>query len=200
MVMILLSAFQYSLHSLLLSNNRTEYHLILYQRQTETAMNGFQSSKTSRLGLILLFLLLLPTLVSSFLIQTGRTRCCSVRIFSPPLRLVDDDQEVIFGSSGVLDTADTSADSSLMKSLQNRQKTLKQGTGKRYVTRTQKGFLNVHYEPTDPHDTNNVVGNLEEGQIVTSTGPTRGSWVPHDGGGWSISKYGGFTWLEPIDE
>jgi hypothetical protein len=112
---------------------------------------------------------------------------------------VDDDQEVIFGSSGVLDSTEETY-TSLMESLQKRQVALKQGIGKRYVTRTQLGFLNVHYEPTNPHDTDNVVGRLEEGQIVTSTGPKRGFWIPHDGGGWSISKYGGFTWLEPIDE
>jgi len=123
-----------------------------------------------------------------------------VSLRPPPLRLVDDDQELLFGSSGVLDTADAVDDSSIIKSFQQRQKALQQGIGKRYVTRTQKGFLNIHYEPTDPHDIDNVVGQLEEGQIVTSTGPTRGFWVPHDAGGWSISKYGGFTWLEPIDE
>jgi hypothetical protein len=114
-------------------------------------------------------------------------------------RLVDDDQEVVFGSSGLLDSTEEDA-ASLMTSLRERQATLKQGIGKRYVARTQLGFLNVHYEPTNPHDTHNVVGRLEEGQIVTSTGPMRGFWIPHDGGGWSISKYGGFTWLDPIDE
>jgi hypothetical protein len=155
----------------------------------QTTMNKFQSK-------ILLLLLVLPTLlVSSFQCRHP------FRISSSSLRLVDDDQEVMFGSSGVLDTADTTADDdSFMESLQNRHQALKQGIGKRYVTRTQQGFLNVHYEPTDPYDAHNVVGRLEEGQIVTSTGPTRGVWVPHDGGGWSISKYGGFTWLEPIDE
>ena len=88
----------------------------------------------------------------------------------------------------------------LLQSLEARQKALSLGIGKRYVTRTQKGFLNVHYEPTDPFDTANIVGQLEEGQIVTSTGPARGLWIPHDGGGWSVSKYSGFTWLEPIEE
>lgn len=133
--------------------------------------------------------------------MTVDTRTVSFRLVVPTLHLVDDDQEVVFGSSGVLDTASSdTTDSSLWKSLQRRQSALQQGVGKRYVTRTQKGFLNVHYEPTDPHDMDNVVGQLQEGQIVTSTGPTRGFWVPHDGGGWSISKYGGFTWLEPIDE
>lgn len=121
------------------------------------------------------------------------------RFKSTPLRLVEDDQEVLFGTGGFVKTADN-IDSLLIESLKKRQNALQQGIGKRYITRTQQGFLNIHYEPTDPHDVNNVVGTLEEGQIVTSTGPTRGFWVPHDGGGWSISKYGGFTWLEPIEE
>lgn len=113
----------------------------------------------------------------------------------------NNDDDFVFGNSGgLIQTEETTDDTSWMESLKKRQRALKQGIGKRYVTRTKLGFLNIHYEPTDPHDTNNIVGRLAEGQIVTSTGPTRGFWVPHDGGGWSISKYGGFTWLEPIDE
>jgi hypothetical protein len=114
---------------------------------------------------------------------------------------VDDDQEVFFGSS-ILDSVKSTTDeeSSFFNSLIDRQKELKNGIGKRYVARTQKGFLNIHFEPADPFDTDNIVGQLAEGQIVTSTGPSRGSWIPHDGGGWSVSKYQGFTWLEPIDE
>lgn len=142
--------------------------------------------------------------MSSFSFQpAGRAKNTKKSPFQSPslLHLGDDDQEVIFGGSGVLDSANTTDESSsLMKSLQKRKDELKQGIGKRYVARTQRGFLNVHYEPTDPNDVDNVVGKLEEGQIVTSTGPTRGFWVPHDAGGWSISKYGGFTWLEPINE
>lgn len=161
-------------------------------------MKRFQSKKKTRMGILLL--LLLPMVVSSFL-HSGPAR--PIRVISQSLlRLVEDDQEVVFGSSGILDSSaagTTNTDRFLMESLQNRQKEIQQGVGKRYVTRTQKGFLNVHYEPTDPHDINNVVGKLEEGQIVTSTGPLRGFWVRHEGG-WSISKYGGFTWLEPIDE
>jgi hypothetical protein len=29
---------------------------------------------------------------------------------------------------------------------------------------------------------------------------TRGIWVRHDGGGWSVANHQGFTWLEPLDE
>lgn len=102
--------------------------------------------------------------------------------------------------SGVY-TDDTAAkESGFFRDLENRKLALKNGIGRRYVTRTQQGFLNIHYEPTDPFRTDNVVGQLQEGQIVTSTGPTRGFWIPHDGGGWSVCKHGGFTWLEPIKE
>jgi hypothetical protein len=116
----------------------------------------------------------------------------------PGLFLVDDDQELLFGNSEL--DAVTISDTSVFQALNHRQKSLKLGIGKRYVTRTQKGFLNVHYEPSDPYDTENIVNQLSEGQIVTATGPQRGPWIPHDAGGWSISKFGGFTWLEPIDE
>lgn len=44
------------------------------------------------------------------------------------------------------------------------------------------------------------VNQLRDGQIVTSTGPKRGSWIMHDAGGWSISVHGGFIWLEALEE
>jgi hypothetical protein len=44
------------------------------------------------------------------------------------------------------------------------------------------------------------VNQLSEGDIVTSIGPKDGDWVFHDRGGWSISKYEGFTWQEPLDD
>lgn len=122
----------------------------------------------------------------------------TVRLF-----LVEEDEDQVqqvFGA-GAMDAAKSvSQDADLLASLGRRQKALQMGIGKRFVTRTQKGFLNVHYEPTDPYDTNNIVRQLQEGEIVTSTGPTRGFWIPHDRGGWSIAKFGGFTWLEPIEE
>ena len=133
---------------------------------------------------------------SQAFVSFNHAQCSSNRF------LVDDDnQEVLFGGSDQLDSTVTSSDdSSVFQALKDRQKQLKLGIGKRYITRTQKGFLNVHYEPSDPYDTENVVHRLAEGDIVTSTGPQRGSWIPHDAGGWSIAKFGGFTWLEPIDE
>jgi len=93
-----------------------------------------------------------------------------------------------------------SSSSSLFQSFNDRQKELKEGIGKRYIARTQRGFLNVHNEPTDPFDTDNIVDTLSEGQIVTSIGPSQGLWINHDAGGWSVSKFGNFTWLEPIQE
>ena len=144
----------------------------------------------------------IPTLTSSFLPKPATLeKVAPSRPDALFLLEGNNDEGIVFGNNGrLIKTEDTVDDSSWMESLKKRQRALKQGIGKRYVTRTQLGFLNIHYEPTDPHDTNNIVGRLEEGQIVTSTGPTRGFWIPHDGGGWSISKYGGFTWLEPIDE
>ena len=122
------------------------------------------------------------------------------------LYLIEDDEsvQVLFGSSDFdsVESLEKASEKSqdIFSSLEARQKELNLGIGKRFVTRTQNGFLNVHYEPTDPYDNTNVVNQLEEGQIVTSTGPARGLWIPHDGGGWSIAKFGGFTWLEPINE
>ena len=134
--------------------------------------------------------------------QTTRSR----PIATSRLFLVEDDEpvQVLFGGSDFdsLESTQEASDLSqnIFKSLKARQKEITLGIGKRFRTRTQKGFLNVHYEPTDPYDTSNIVNQLEEGQIVTSTGPARGLWIKHDGGGWSISKFGGFTWLEPINE
>lgn len=62
------------------------------------------------------------------------------------------------------------------------------------------GFLNVHQEPGDPFDTSNIVTQLKDGDTVVSTGPNRGPWVRHDGGGWSIAIFGGFKCLEPLVE
>lgn len=89
---------------------------------------------------------------------------------------------------------------SLYRSLEDRQRELKNGIGRRYVCRTQRGFLNVHDRPGNPLDVDHILGQLHDGQIVTSTGPPNGSWVQHDGGGWSISVYGGFTWLEQLKD
>jgi len=99
----------------------------------------------------------------------------------------------------------TSNDASLFKSLQKRQSELKKGIGKRFRTKTQKGFLNIHSDPdSEPYCLDNVIGQLPEGEIVTSF-DICDDWVYHDGGkfseqGWSIREFGGFTWLEPLEE
>jgi len=73
------------------------------------------------------------------------------------------------------------------------------GAGRIYVVCTQLGFLNVHTEPGDPNRLDNVVHQIVDGDIVESVGPDSGDWVQHDLGGWSIRKYGGFTWLKLYD-
>jgi hypothetical protein len=89
----------------------------------------------------------------------------------------------------------------LHTALADRVAALQNGIGKRYVCRTQRGFLNVHREPGDPYDTSNIVNQLVDGQIVTSTSPKqKDGWIQHDAGGWSVTVYGGFVWLEPLSE
>jgi hypothetical protein len=102
--------------------------------------------------------------------------------------------------SSDLDCLQAPESNDLHRLLKDRQKALQQGIGKRYVCRTQRGFLNVHQEPGDPFDTSNIVTQLTDGDIVVSTGPNRGPWVRHDGGGWSVAIFGGFKWLEPLEE
>ena len=136
---------------------------------------------------------------------------------SPPLFLSGEGQQQEDSKSGgeELDSAltpdpecvEAGGDSSreLYESLRRRESDLSKGIGRRYVCRTQIGFLNVHSDPDGgPFDTSNVVGQLLEGQVVTSVAPTDGDrdgpWIRHDAGGWSISEYGGFTWLEALDE
>jgi hypothetical protein len=102
--------------------------------------------------------------------------------------------------SSDLDCLQAPESNDLHRLLKDRQKALQQGIGKRYICRTQKGFLNVHQEPGDPFDTSNIVTQLTDGDIVVSTGPNRGPWVRHDGGGWSVAIFGGFKWLEPLVE
>ena len=93
----------------------------------------------------------------------------------------------------------TNTDDNLLNSLKSRKLNLSKGIGRRYITRTQKGFLNVHADPdSGPYAVNNIIGRLEEGQIIESIGIFE-DWIQHDSG-WSIAKFGGFVWLEPLDE
>lgn len=93
-----------------------------------------------------------------------------------------------------------SDDKSIFEALDRRKKDINAGIGRRYITRTQKGFLNVHENyKQGPYCLENIAGQLTEGQIVTSIAKHK-DWLHHDGGGWSIIKYEGFTFLELLDE
>ena len=102
-------------------------------------------------------------------------------------------------SSGQTETSNDSVDS-LYKALAARKDELRRGIGKRFVVRTQKGFLNVHRTfEGGPYRTDNIVRYLKDGDVVTSIDRIQ-DWIKHDAGGWSIAKFGGFVWLEPIEE
>jgi len=105
------------------------------------------------------------------------------------------------GDSILGDEAVSSTDlDHLQRSLQDRLTDFNAGVGKRYVCRTQRGFLNVHEAPGDPFDTSNIVNQIFQGDMVTSTGPPSGAWIQHDRGGWSISRCNNFTWLQEVED
>ena len=111
-------------------------------------------------------------------------------------RLVED--EMILGEDVVSSFSDQQG---MLASLKARQVAIENGIGKRYRVRTQKGFLNVHSSYEDgPYAIDNVVNQLVDGDIVRSTGPRVENWIQHDAGGWSIALFGGFTWLEPLED
>ena len=134
----------------------------------------------------------------------SKTMRSSVHPYDSSSRLYlieDSSSEVLyFGNSNLDVPLDETL--SLHQALQQRRDDLDQGIGKRYIIRIKPGFtgVNIHYEPSGPHDTENVVGQLAEGQIVTAIAPNRGLWIRHNAGGWSLANFAGFTWLEPIDE
>jgi hypothetical protein len=114
-------------------------------------------------------------------------------------RMIGGLKENEWGTVDDLDCVPAPDSNLLYKELRTKLSTLEQGIGKRYRTRTRLGFLNIHKQPTDPFDTSNVVGKLYDGQIITATGPSRGDWIVHDGG-WSISRFQGFQWLESLQD
>lgn len=58
-----------------------------------------------------------------------------------------DDDEYLFGSGSDLDYVNQFAsDDEILSSLNRKVKELELGIGKRYIIRTQRGFLNVHHE------------------------------------------------------
>ena len=133
---------------------------------------------------------------SAFRTQTKKSTLRHSRLYlSEDLPLLGDFEDTI----SLSDVEDSKA---LLQAAAKRQKDLQNGIGKRYVCRTQKGFLNVHKEPGDPFNQVNIVNQLHDGDIVVSKGPPRGvgGWIPHDHGGWSVMMYRGFTFLELIEE
>lgn len=115
------------------------------------------------------------------------------------LAVFEDYQRWIGGGRTETETSNDSVES-LHKLLAERQDELRRGIGKRFVVRTQKGFLNVHRSfEGGPYRTDNIVRRLEDGDVVTSIDRIQ-DWIKHDAGGWSIAKFEGFVWLQPIDE
>lgn len=114
----------------------------------------------------------------------------------------DDNNDDMINVSDDLDYVSISDDSSstIYSNLHDRLEQIHNGIGKRYKCYTQYGFLNVHKEPTDPFDTDNLVGVIYDGQIVTSIQLNNNNWILHDAGGWSITKYNDFIWLQAIEE
>jgi hypothetical protein len=87
----------------------------------------------------------------------------------------------------------------LHKELYKRNEELKRGIGKRFVVQTQRDFLNAHSTMSlGPFATSNIVTKLRDGDIITSKNII-GSWIQHEKG-WSVAKYEGFVFLQPIDE
>lgn len=125
--------------------------------------------------------------------------CCLASSSSSAEESSEDPVRDCGDEAAAADEADSTS-KSLHEALARRVADLGEGIGRRYACRTQLGFLNVHEAPGDPFDTDNVVGRLLDGQIVASTGPPQGAWIQHDGGGWSISVYEGFVWLEELEE
>lgn len=148
------------------------------------------------LALLTCLLLLQLASVTAFSVTHQSKRITG--IVHPPLTRVNlhdnEEEDILVGKE------DNENDGDIMASLLARRDELERGIGRRYITRTQKGFLNIHSDcESGPYALENIVGQLSEGRVVTSI-QNVGGWIKHDAGGWSISKFGGFTWLEPIEE
>lgn len=142
------------------------------------------------LSLVFVALLWPPAMSFSPIPRAGVRSRSNSRLF-----LLDEDG---VGWSGRADT-EQEVDS-FYKALEERKEELKRGIGKRYIVRTQKGFLNVHSDISKgPYATHNIVGKLHDGDIVTSVNRI-GDWVRHDKGGWSMARHDGFLWLQPLKE
>lgn len=111
--------------------------------------------------------------------------------------LEDEASSSWIGQPTTLDGA--TEESSLHKALEERREELKRGIGRRFVVRTQRGFLNVHScMSKGPFCMDNIVQQLSDGDVITSKNII-GSWIQHEHG-WSIARYQGFVFLEPVEE
>ena len=100
-------------------------------------------------------------------------------------------------ASGVQPT--TEATQQLAESLQRREESLHL-VGERFVCRKagHPVYLFVPTSESDETDESNIIHRLDEGEEVTVTGPRKGNWIDHDGGGWSAMIWDGETRLEQV--
>lgn len=112
---------------------------------------------------------------------------------------VDDKEEGGVVRGNQFDQPSDSTD--LYKALRARNEELKKRIGLRYlVCAKDKGTVNVYRDPKSPtYSTQHVIGTLEHGKIIKSTGKPLGNWIHHDMG-WSLARYEGFDNLILIDE
>jgi hypothetical protein len=143
-----------------------------------------------KLPLLGLFLAGFISLTTSFTLLP--TSCRKSRLY-----LLEDEAGCWIGQPSTTENGAT--ENSLHKALEERQEELKRGIGRRFVVRTQRGFLNVHScMSMGPFCTDNIVKQLSDGDIITSKNIV-GSWIQHEEG-WSIARYEGFTFLQPVKE
>lgn len=112
--------------------------------------------------------------------------CCRVPRVSPVLNMDRAEQIRAFLSFGQL------------------RQSLRASLNHRYTVRTQRGFLNVHSDDSDPFETTNIVGQLRDGdRVVTdpnmAMGPAPFFWmrVLEPVQGYCVSCTGSFEWLQP---
>lgn len=91
--------------------------------------------------------------------------------------------------------------SEILQSLESRKWQLRSGIGKRFRCRAREnGFWRIHESPTlSPGDTRNVVGAINDGDVITTIGPPVDDWIHHSRG-WSLRRFDGVEWLEELEE
>lgn len=100
-------------------------------------------------------------------------------------------------ASGVKRT--TEETEKMAQSLKRREESLHL-VGERFVCRVQDHpvYLFVPTAKEDVEDESNIIYRLEEGEEVVVTGPHRGNWIDHDGGGYSEIVVEGVVALEQL--